>query len=88
MPRIRGRIGAIEPKIGHFEDDPRVLEFVGSERLQELAALGTSCPDQFLRTKIRPLVLPAEPDDATLDRLLEDYRTDYASYYETLPARR
>jgi rhamnulose-1-phosphate aldolase/alcohol dehydrogenase len=82
MPRIRGWIGASEPKIGHLQDDPRVLEFVGSERLEELAAKGTSCPDHFLRTKIRPLVLPADPDDATLDRLLEDYRSDYASYYE------
>ena len=82
MPRIRGRIGAVERKIGHFEDAPRVLEFVGGERLKELAAQGTSCPDHFLRTKIRPLVLPAAPDDATLDRLLEDYRTDYARYYE------
>ena len=82
MPRIRGRIAASAPKIGHFEDDSRVLEFVGSERLEELAALGTSCPDHFLRTKIRPLVLPADPDDATLDRLLEAYREDYARYYE------
>ncbi|HSA82973.1 MAG TPA: bifunctional rhamnulose-1-phosphate aldolase/short-chain dehydrogenase [Geminicoccaceae bacterium] len=82
MPRIRGRIGALEPKIGHLEDTSRVLEFVGSERLDELAALGTSCPDHFLRAKIRPLVLPADTDDATLDRLLEDYRTDYAGYYE------
>jgi rhamnulose-1-phosphate aldolase/alcohol dehydrogenase len=82
MPRIRGRIGASEPKIGHFEDDRRVLEFVGSERLQELAAQGTSCPDHFLRTKIRPLVLPADADEATLDRLLAGYRTDYAGYYE------
>jgi rhamnulose-1-phosphate aldolase/alcohol dehydrogenase len=82
MPRIRGRIGASEPKIGHFDDDPRVLKFVGSERLAELAALGTSCPDHFLRTKIRPLVLPTDPDDAALDRLLAEYRADYARYYE------
>jgi rhamnulose-1-phosphate aldolase/alcohol dehydrogenase len=82
MPRMRGRIGVSESKVGHFADDPRVLEFVDSERLEELAARGTSCPDHFLRTKIRPLVLPADPDDATLDRLLTDYRTDYASYYE------
>jgi rhamnulose-1-phosphate aldolase/alcohol dehydrogenase len=82
LPRIRGRIGQAERKLGHLDDSEPVLEFVGSRRLEELAALGTSCPDHFLRTKIRPLVLPAEADDAALDRLLADYRADYAAYYE------
>ncbi len=55
---------------------------MNSNRLEELAALGTSCPDHFLRTKIRPLVVPADADDAALDRLVEAYRQDYAGYYE------
>jgi rhamnulose-1-phosphate aldolase/alcohol dehydrogenase len=59
-----------------------VVEFVNSNRLEELAAQGTSCPDHFLRTKIRPLVVPADADDAALDRLIAAYREDYAGYYE------
>ena len=82
MPRIRGRIGRDEPKIGHFDDGPAVTDFVGSEDLEALAALGTSCPDHFLRTKIRPLVLAADIDDAGLDAALEDYRAEYAAYYQ------
>ena len=70
MPVIRGLISGTEKKAGHFDDSAAVLEFVGSNRLEELAALGTSCPDHFLRTKIRPLVVgfdPAKPDvDAAL----------------------
>jgi rhamnulose-1-phosphate aldolase/alcohol dehydrogenase len=89
MPGIRALIGGEEPKIGHFDDSPAVLEFVCSKRLGELAALGTSCPDHFLRTKIRPLVVPLDPkaerlDEALagLERQLADYRADYAAYYE------
>jgi len=82
MPQIRGRIGRNERKIGHIATAPEVIEFVNSSRLEELAALGTSCPDHFLRTKIRPLVLPADSDAAALDRLLADYAADYAGYYE------
>ncbi len=86
MPEIRARIGVEERKIGHFDDSPAVLEFVGSNRLDELAALGTSCPDHFLRTKIRPLVLPYNGDlDALvggLDAAVEAYREGYRAYYE------
>jgi rhamnulose-1-phosphate aldolase/alcohol dehydrogenase len=88
MPEIRGRIGKAERKLGHFDDQDAVLEFVNSNALRPLGALGTSCPDHFLRTKIRPLIVdfdPAEPDvDAIitgLDKALEDYRADYARYY-------
>ncbi len=88
MPEIRGKIGVAERKLGHFDDQSAVLEFVNSNDLQLLAALGTSCPDHFLRTKIRPLVLdfdPAKPDVdavvASLDQALEAYRADYARYY-------
>ncbi|MGQ3053159.1 MAG: bifunctional rhamnulose-1-phosphate aldolase/short-chain dehydrogenase [Roseateles sp.] len=89
MPALRGRISADERKLGDFNDSDVVLEFVGSHDLPKLAALGTSCPDHFLRTKIRPLVLdfdPAKPDvDAVLaglDAALEAYRADYRAYHE------
>lgn len=89
MPAIRGLISKDRHKVGHFDDQEAVLEFVGSNALQALAPLGTSCPDHFLRTKIRPLVVdfdPANPDlDATLASLpsaIEAYRADYAAYYE------
>ena len=89
LPAIRKHISASERKIGHFTDAPAVLEFVNSRDLKALAALGTSCPDHFLRTKIRPLVLPYDPTSrnldaviASLDKTLADYRADYAAYYE------
>nr|WP_188849616.1 bifunctional rhamnulose-1-phosphate aldolase/short-chain dehydrogenase [Aureimonas glaciei] len=89
MPEIRARIGADERKIGHFDDQPAVLDFVGSHDLGRLAPLGTSCPDHFLRTKIRPLVLdfnPAMGDVGTLvaglDAAVAAYREGYAAYYK------
>jgi rhamnulose-1-phosphate aldolase/alcohol dehydrogenase len=82
MPEIRGRISKNEYKAGHFTDAPAVLEFVNAKMLGELAPLGTSCPDHFLRTKIRPLIVPHDADGAKLDELLEGYRKDYAAYYE------
>ncbi|HEY3624201.1 MAG TPA: bifunctional rhamnulose-1-phosphate aldolase/short-chain dehydrogenase [Roseiarcus sp.] len=89
LPAIRKHISASErKKIGHFTDAPAVLEFVNSRDLKPLAALGTSCPDHFLRTKIRPLVLPYDPTArnldaviASLDKELADYRADYTAYY-------
>jgi len=82
MPLIRGRISASEMKAGHFTDAPEVLDFVNSHALDALAPLGTSCPDHFLRTKIKPLVIPAGADGATLDSLIAGYRADYAAYYD------
>jgi len=89
MPLIRGKISEGERKIGHFTDAPEVLEFVNSNALTTLAPLGTSCPDHFLRTKIRPLVLPYDPARDNLDEVisglddvLSAYRRDYAGYYE------
>ncbi len=86
MLAIRSEIGGNEPKIGHFDDAPAVLEFVNAKRLRELAALGTSCPDHFLRTKIRPLVVDHSGGvDATLAALpaaISAYRADYAAYYD------
>lgn len=86
LPIIRGKISNLESKIGHFSDDPAVLEFVCSRDLQRLAALGTSCPDHFLRTKIAPLVLEFDlgnPDSLVnhLDSQLEAYRQFYSAYY-------
>ncbi len=82
MPAIRGLIGAERAKVGHFDDQDAVLEFVNSERLGALAALGTSCPDHFLRTKIRPLVLDAGATPEALKASIEAYRADYAAYYD------
>ena len=89
MPVIRGLISRDRHKVGNFDDQPAVLDFVGSAMLETLAPLGTSCPDHFLRTKIRPLVVdfdPANPDlDATiagLEQAVADYRDDYAAYYD------
>ncbi len=95
MPEIRGLISQSQYKIGHFDDSEAVLEFVSSEEMPALAALGTSCPDHFLRTKIRPLIVSFDPNvnnalereniESTLDSLpvaLEQYREDYASYFK------
>lgn len=88
MPAIRSAIGKEVSKVGHFDDSAAVLEFVGSKRLKEFAALGTSCPDHFLRTKIHPLVLDLGPDVQLekvlhdLDRAIDLYRADYSAYYE------
>jgi rhamnulose-1-phosphate aldolase/alcohol dehydrogenase len=83
MPRLRGAMSGERPKIGHFSDDPETLEFVGSKEFRRLGAIGTSCPDHFLRTKIAPLALDPErvQDNAYLASAIEDYRRDYAAYY-------
>ncbi len=87
-PVLRGLASTDKPQLGHYSDHPAVLEFAGSEKLARLAALGTSCPDHFLRTKVRPMVLDLPPDaplDETVARLRElhaAYRDDYQAYYE------
>ncbi|MDA1360203.1 bifunctional aldolase/short-chain dehydrogenase [Glycomyces luteolus] len=87
-PVIRGLASTDHRQVGHYTDDPVVLDFLASARMPELAALGTSCPDHFLRTKVRPLVLDLPPTasiEATVQRLQElhaAYREDYAAYYE------
>lgn len=89
MPVIRGKTSAKQRQIGHFNDAPEVLEFVNSNDLVALAELGTSCPDHFLRTKIKPLVVNFDPSQdnldaviAGLDAQLADYNRDYAAYYD------
>ncbi len=87
-PLIRGLASTDNPQIGHYNDSDVVLEFTARERLGELAALGTSCPDHFLRTKVRPLVLDLPPTasiEEAATRLRElhlAYREDYAAYYD------
>ena len=91
-PILRGFCSSERSMVGHFTDDPRVLEFINSNDLDRLAPLGTSCPDHFLRTKISPLVLNLAPDadlsdttalKAQLAPLFDAYRAMYADYYET-----
>ncbi|MDO7846131.1 bifunctional aldolase/short-chain dehydrogenase [Hymenobacter sp. M29] len=89
MPVLRGLASSQRRMLGHYTDDARVLEFVNSHDLARLAAKGTSCPDHFLRTKIRPLVLDAnvmQGDAASvktyLEAQFEAYRKDYVAYYE------
>lgn len=86
-PVIRGLASQDRPQVGHFDDSATVLDFLAGAEHPRLAALGTSCPDHFLRTKIRPLVLdlpPTAPLDEAVARLRElhaAYREEYAAYY-------
>jgi rhamnulose-1-phosphate aldolase/alcohol dehydrogenase len=88
FPVLRGLASTDRPQVGHFTDAEVVLDFVSSSRLPELAALGTSCPDHFLRTKVKPLVVDTAPDApleevvARLGELHAAYREDYRGYYE------
>jgi rhamnulose-1-phosphate aldolase/alcohol dehydrogenase len=89
MPWLRGRVSQQRRFIGTFDDRDAVLRFVGSHDAQRLAELGTSCPDHFLRTKIKPLYIDWNPAEEGLDALktkldagLEQYRKDYAAYYQ------
>ena len=91
-PVLRGLCSSERSMIGHFTDDPRVLEFINSNDLDRLAPMGTSCPDHFLRTKISPLILDLKPDAdlsnpkeliTGLQPLFEAYRKMYAEYYNT-----
>ncbi|QFZ21423.1 bifunctional rhamnulose-1-phosphate aldolase/short-chain dehydrogenase [Saccharothrix syringae] len=87
-PHLRAVAARDRPVVGHFTDSPAVLEFLASEKLVPLAELGTSCPDHFLRTKVKPLVLDVPPAAsveecvARLAGLHEAYRADYRAYYE------
>ncbi|MEV4053107.1 bifunctional aldolase/short-chain dehydrogenase [Amycolatopsis sp. NPDC049688] len=87
-PVIRGLAATDQRVVGHYTDSEVVLEFLSREKLQPLAALGTSCPDHFLRTKVRPLVVdlpataPLEDVVARLKELHAEYRDSYRAYYE------
>lgn len=85
---IRGLASTDKPMVGHFTDSDVVLDFLASEKAPALAALGTSCPDHFLRTKVKPLLLDL-PTTATLEEQTERlrelhaaYRADYQAYYD------
>ncbi|MFF6826489.1 bifunctional aldolase/short-chain dehydrogenase [Streptomyces longwoodensis] len=86
-PYVRALASQDAPQVGHFTDTEVVLDFLARAEHPRLAALGTSCPDHFLRTKVRPLVLdlpPAAPLEQAVERLRElhaAYREEYAAYY-------
>ncbi|WP_328564128.1 bifunctional aldolase/short-chain dehydrogenase [Streptomyces coelicoflavus] len=86
-PYVRGLASRDRSQVGHFTDADVVLDFLARAEHPRLAALGTSCPDHFLRTKVRPLVLdvaPTAPLDEAVARLAElhaAYREEYAAYY-------
>ncbi len=86
-PVLRGIASQDARMVGHFTDSDVVLDFISREKLGALAALGTSCPDHFLRTKVSPMVLDTAPD-APMDEVIarahelhEEYRTAYSAYY-------
>jgi len=88
MPAIRGMVSGQQHMVGHFDDSAAVLEFVNARNMEPLAALGTSCPDHFLRTKIRPLVVAFDPAQNNIDVVMAGlpaqiaaYRDDYTAYY-------
>jgi rhamnose utilization protein RhaD (predicted bifunctional aldolase and dehydrogenase)/NAD(P)-dependent dehydrogenase (short-subunit alcohol dehydrogenase family) len=89
FPFLRGRLSAKQRVIGNFSDSPEVLRFVNSADAEQLAHLGTSCPDHFIRTKIRPLFVAWEPSNdisglkKRFDSAIERYRGEYREYYES-----
>jgi rhamnose utilization protein RhaD (predicted bifunctional aldolase and dehydrogenase)/NAD(P)-dependent dehydrogenase (short-subunit alcohol dehydrogenase family) len=88
LPFLRGRLSIPQRVIGNFSALPEVLQFVNSKEAETLAALGTSCPDHFIRTKVRPLFVRWDPSQdlsklhTAFDTSLEKYRRDYADYYQ------
>ena len=87
-PHIRALVSSDRAQVGHYNDSAEVLEFLASAEHPRLADLGTSCPDHFLRTKVKPLVLdlpadaPIEDSIARLTELRDAYRVDYQAYYD------
>src|SRR6478609_6420625 len=89
FPFLRGRVSGARRLIGNFSDLPEVLRFVDSADAEALAHLGTSCPDHFIRTKVRPLLVPWTPGASVqglrqqIDSALKNYRKEYAEYYRS-----
>jgi rhamnulose-1-phosphate aldolase/alcohol dehydrogenase len=87
-PILRGIASTDTAMVGHFSDSKEVLEFLESSKLSELAQLGTSCPDHFLRTKVKPMLIDTAPNaplevvKEKIAKLHETYRKDYAAYYK------
>ena len=88
MPLLRGAVSRKQRWIGSFSDAEEVLAFVNSENAEKLAHLGTSCPDHFIRTKIRPMFLKWDPREGPeqieglIEAALETYRAEYSEYYK------
>ena len=91
-PILRGLCSSENMMIGHFTDDEKVLEYINSNDLERLAPMGTSCPDHFLRTKIKPLILNLTPEQDLSDKQMvldkisdsfKQYRDDYRGYYHS-----
>jgi rhamnose utilization protein RhaD (predicted bifunctional aldolase and dehydrogenase)/NAD(P)-dependent dehydrogenase (short-subunit alcohol dehydrogenase family) len=88
LPYLRGRVSVSKRMIGTFSALPEVLTFINSKEAQKFAFLGTSCPDHFVRTKIRPMYVPWNPEEdlqslrKAIDEALAQYRRDYAHYYQ------
>src|SRR5262245_43706237 len=88
LPFLRGQVSVNKRFVATVQDDEKMLRFVNSHDGPRLAALGTSCPDHFLRTKIKPLFVDWDPEGGDLEKLkasiregLIEYRKDYAGYY-------
>jgi len=88
FPHLRAIASSDRRQVAHFTDSQVVLDFLAREKLDSLVPLGTSCPDHFLRTKVRPLLLDTAPDapmDEVVSRLGElhaEYRAEYTAYYD------
>lgn len=89
LPALRGALSSNRRVVAHYADDEDALVFAGSQWTQELGALGTSCPDHFLRTRVCPLVLPWDPSrqdvgalKAGIESHVAQYRADYKKYYD------
>ena len=89
LPILRGRMSEQQRRIGSYSDHPDVLEFVNSVDAQKLAYLGTSCPDHFIRTKIRPMFVPWDPTSSAaalrseIEKQIATYRHEYGEYYRS-----
>ena len=89
LPWLRGQVSGDRQLVATVQDDEQMRYFVNSKDVVRLSELGTSCPDHFLRTKIKPMYVPWDPHQQSLDDLkklilegLGNYRKDYSSYYE------
>src|SRR5436309_1547557 len=91
LPYLRGRLATVRRSIAHYSGSPEIMQFVNSRDAEALARLGTSCPDHFIRTRIRPHYVQWNPGTEDFDRLKEKitvgtkkYREEYIAYYHSL----
>jgi rhamnose utilization protein RhaD (predicted bifunctional aldolase and dehydrogenase)/NAD(P)-dependent dehydrogenase (short-subunit alcohol dehydrogenase family) len=94
LPYLRGKLATQRRAIGHFNDAEEVLQFINARDAEALAYLGTSCPDHFVRTRIRPLYIPWNPESESLAKLkeyiaegAEKYRQEYTAYYHSFASK-